>query len=166
MNDENRMENIQKLSELIKDIQVAMLTTMGGRDGLLHSRPMMTQQSDFDGNLWFITRDTSPKANEVLQDQQVNVSYADPKAQRYVSISGMASIVRDNARLKALWKPIYKTWFPNGLDDPELVLLKVDVHQAEYWDAGSNKASQVLGFIKGLINEDPDQMGENRKLTL
>ena len=166
MTSESYEENIKKLGALIKDIKVAMLTTAGGNDGALRSRPMMTQQTPFDGTLWFFTRDTTPKANEITHEGQVNVSYAEPKDQRYISISGVAEIVRDRAMMEKLWDKIYALWFPHGLDDPQLVLLKVDVHQAEYWDSGSNIASQALHFIKGLVSKDPGQMGENAKFNL
>ncbi|HVN52682.1 MAG TPA: pyridoxamine 5'-phosphate oxidase family protein [Anaerolineaceae bacterium] len=150
MANENYEDNVRKLAKLIKDIQVAMLTTVGGNDGALRSWPMMNQKTPFDGTLWFFTRETTPKANEIKREQQVSLSYVEPRDQRYVSVSGVAGIVRDRAMMENLWDKTYAPWFPLGLDDPELVLLKVEVRQAEYWDAGSNKVGQVLHFVKGL----------------
>jgi general stress protein 26 len=161
----DRNASIKKLGELIEGINIAMLTTIDD-DGALRSRPMGTQQIEFDGDLWFFAGASSAKAHEVRRDQRVNVSYADPDNQRYVSVSGTAKLVRDQAKLKQLWNPIFKAWFPQGLEDPDLALLKVNVEQAEYWDAPSGKVVALLGFVKALATGKRPEIGENEKLDL
>src|SRR4051812_1851985 len=96
--DSNRSDAVKKLGELIKDIKVAMLTT-AEEDGSLRSRPMATQSKEFDGNLWFFTREHSGKVDEVQRERQVNVSYAAPSDNRYVSVSGPGRIVTDRAKI-------------------------------------------------------------------
>jgi general stress protein 26 len=160
-----RDEAIKKLATLIKDIQVAMLTT-ADEDGSLRSRPMATQQTEFDGTLWFFTRADSGKVHEIDRQHQVNVSYAEPKKQHYVSVSGTATLVRDLAKVKELWKPLYKAWFPEGLDDPELALLRVDVAKAEYWDSPSSKVVQIVGFLKAMTTGTMYQGGEHEKVMM
>ena len=158
--------SIEKLGEMIDGIKVAMLTT-SEPDGVLRSRPMMTQQVEFDGDLWFFTSATAPKAAELQNDHNVNVSFADPGGQRYVSVSGAASLVRDPAKIRDLWHPIFKAWFPNGPDDPDLALIKVNVEQAEYWDSPSGKMVQLAGFVKSLATgQRLENAGDNEKLDL
>ena len=128
----------KKLRKMVKKVPVAMLTTVGA-DGVLRSRPMATQDPDFDGELWFFTRYHSPKSEDIKENQRVNVSYASPKQDRYVSVSGTATLVRDAAKVKELWRGEYKAWFPDGKKDPDLALLKVKVEKAEYWDAAENR---------------------------
>jgi len=140
-----------KLWELIKDVKIAMLTTED-EHGALHSRPMATQQNDVDGDLWFFTRDSSGKSGEARRHPQINLSYADPDKNRYVSVSGAAEIVRERAKAQELWNPVYRAWFPQGLDDPDLVLLRVRVEQAEYWDSPSSAMVQVAGFVKAMVS--------------
>lgn len=151
---------VEKLGELIRDIQIAMLTTIGG-DGILHSRPMATQKTPFDGDLWFFTAASSLKVDELHEHRQVNLNYADPKGNRYVSASGTASVFRDRAKEEELWNPIYKAWFPKGLDDPELMLLRVAVDEAEYWDASSSKMVQIVGFVKALVTGKQYEPGDH-----
>jgi len=129
---------VKKLRKLIRDSRVAMLTTVGS-DGSLRSRPMATPDGGFDGELWFITRFHSPKSEEVQENQRVNVTYASRKNDRYVSVSGTATLVRDPEKLKELWRGAMKRWFPEGKKDPDLALLKVTVDRAEYWDANENR---------------------------
>ena len=158
--------DIEKIRDLIKDIRFAMLTTIDA-DGSLRSRPMGTQEAEFDGDLWFFTGASSPKVDEVERDERVNLSYAAPDDNRYVSISGTARLVRDRAKAKELWNPVLKAWFPDGLDDPDLALLRVRVEKAEYWDAPSSKMVQLAGFVKAIVTgQRADDMGENEKIDL
>jgi general stress protein 26 len=159
------MSDIETLHEQLKDIRIAMLTT-ADLNGTLRSRPMGTQDAEFDGDLWFFTSDTSGKANEIRHDQQVNLSYVDPGKNRYVSVSGRAALVHDKARMKEYWNPIYKAWFPEGLDTPDLALLRVTAEKAEYWDAPSGKLVTLINLVKAAATGDAEDVGRNEKLTL
>jgi general stress protein 26 len=161
----DRAEAISKLREMIQDINVAMLTT-AMPDGTLRSRPMMTQQTEFDGDLWFFTGAGSPKIQEIEDDQHVNLSYAAPDDNRYVSVSGRATPVRNRRKAEELWKPMYKAWFPKGLDDSDLSLLKVSVEQAEYWDTSSNTLVHLVGFARAVATGEKYEPGENEKINL
>jgi len=162
--EDKRQESIQKLNDLIKDVKVAMLTTIDW--GILRSRPMQTQEFDFDGDLWFFTSSETHKTEEIEKDRRVNVSYAAPDSNTYVSVTGTAEIVNDRAKIEELWNPIYKAWFPDGLEDPNLILLKVAVEQAEYWDSPSSTLVQVAGFVKAIVTGERADGGENRKISL
>jgi len=164
-NTKTREEAIEKLNNLIEDIDFAMLTTVD-TDGILRSRPMSTQEAEFDGTLWFFTSDKTHKVEEIEGDNRVNASYAEPKDNVYVSVSGTASIVKDKAKMEELWNPILKAWFPKGLDDPNICLLRVDVEQAEYWDSPSSTLVQVVGFVKALATGQRADGGENEKINL
>ena len=162
--DEQRMEHIEKLRSLIDDIDFCMLTTMD--EGHLRSRPMSTQKFEFDGDLWFFTSDQTHKIEEIERDNRVNVSYSNPAVDRYVSVSGGAEIVKDRAKIEELWSPILKAWFPKGLDDPTLCLLKVAVEQAEYWESPSGTLVQMAGFVKALITGKEAEWGDNEKIEV
>ncbi|APW62258.1 pyridoxamine 5'-phosphate oxidase family protein [Paludisphaera borealis] len=124
---------VRKVALMIRGVKVAMLTTTAP-DGTLHSRPMATQEAEFDGALWFFTKSGSGKVDEILHDSEVNVSYAAPEDHRYVSVSGKAALVRDRDKIEELWSPVYRPWFAQGLDDPDVALLRVDVRKVAYWD--------------------------------
>jgi general stress protein 26 len=158
-------QNVKKLGELIKGVKVAMLTTVA-KDGSLRSRPMVTQDAEFDGTLWFFTQAHAPKVSEVEREESVNVSYADPDNQRYVSVSGSARLVRDPKKVKELWSAPLRAWFPKGPEDPELALLRVDVDKAEYWDSPSGTMVHLAGFVKAVATGKPYRPGENKKMDL
>ena len=158
-------DDVKKLAKLIEKIDFAMLTTATA-DGSLRSRPMSTQKSEFDGTLWFYTDIDSGKVYEIERDKHVNVAYADPQNQRYISVSGRASISRDKAKIKELWSPAIKAWYPDGPDDPRIALLRVDVEQAEYWDNPSNKVVTLVGFVKASLTGERFMPGDHGKVNL
>lgn len=160
-----RDEAIAKLRDLIMDIDFAMLTTRAA-DGTLRSRPMSTQQAEFDGTLWFFTGQGTDKTLEIAQDQQVNVAYVDKDDQVYVSVSGTARVIDDRAKARELWQPAHKAWFPGGVDDPDLRLIRVDVTGAEYWDSPSSAVVHLVGFVKAVATGERYEPGENRQLRL
>ena len=163
---QTQTDNLEKLRDMIKDIDFCMLTTID-ENGDPHSRPMSSNgQIDPDGDLWFFTGLSSHKVNEIANSPKVNVSFADPKNQRYISITGRAQLVRDRNKIEELWKPEFKIWFPDGVDTPDIALLKVNVEKAEYWDSPSSKIVQAFSFVKALVTGTEMQGGENKKLNL
>ena len=141
---------VAKLNELIKEIDFAMLTTIRS-DGSLHSCPMATQDVDGDGAIWFFSHAKTEKVEAIRIDPRVNLAYSDADSQRYVSISGRCELVRDHAKAKQLWKPVYGTWFPKGIEYPNLILLKVQVQEADYWHTDESRMVKVPGFAKAGI---------------
>ncbi|GAB3179986.1 pyridoxamine 5'-phosphate oxidase family protein [Telluribacter humicola] len=157
--------DVKKIQDIIEDIKVAMVVTMEP-NGDHRSRPMQTQLFDADGCLWFFTNEHSPKVEELQQHPNINVSYADRGSQTYVSITGTASVVTDRQKIEELWNPILKAWFPKGLEDPELALLKVDIKEAEYWDGNSSRMVQAYKIAKALATGDRYDQGDNKKVSL
>ncbi|MGM3304691.1 pyridoxamine 5'-phosphate oxidase family protein [Anabaena sp. WFMT] len=144
----DRNQQIEQLRTLIKDIDHAMLTTVDD-DGSVHSRPMSIFSGiDSDGRLWFFTFADSHKVFEIEHRQQVNVSFSSPDKQRYVSIVGTAELVRDRNKLQEKWQPELQTWFPQGIDEPNLALLKVNINKADYWDSPSSFRSQTISLLE------------------
>lgn len=164
-NDPNTKENLEKLVDLIKDIKVAMMTTMDD-DGCLRSRPMRTMQTNPDGDLWFFTGYESEKSHELAQDAHVNLSYAKPDDELYVSVSGKATLTRDKHKIEELWNPFLTTWFPQGKDDPNVALIKVTIDKAEYWDSPSSAVVHLYGVVKAALTGERPDAGENKKINL
>ncbi len=154
----------EKLGELIKDMRIAMLTTVEP-DGTLHTRPLATLQYANDGELWFFTSLDSAKVHEIEDDRRASVTYSDTDQNVYVAVSGTAEIVQDRSKAEELWTPMAKAWFPQGLDDPRLALLRVRIERAEYWDS-PGRAAYLFGVAKASVTGKPTNMGENRKISM
>ena len=144
------------LWELIKDTRFAMFTTRH-RNGHLHSRPMTTQNGrvDEDDSLWFFMSRSGDPYADIATDPTVNVAYANPSKDHYVSVSGTAVVVDDLTRKKELWSRMAGAWFPGGVDDPDLALVQVRITHASYWDVKSNKLVQLYAIAKAVATGRP-----------
>lgn len=159
-----KAEATAKLWDMIKDIKYAMLTTEDGDH--LRARPMAASQTDFDGTLWFYTRASSHKVEEIDADSRVGVTYSDPSSANYVSLSGTARLVQDRAAIQQHWSEWLTTWFPKGSEDPDVAILKVDVSSAEYWDAPNGTMLHAYGYLKAKLTGEPPHPGGNEKIDL
>jgi general stress protein 26 len=157
--------NAGKLYELIKDVKIAMMTTVD-TDGTLHSRPMHSQEADEHGDLWFFTQIQSPKITEVSRDNEVNLAYSEPKTQTYVSVSGKAEIVRDKAKIEEKWSEPLRAWFPEGTDDPQIALIRVHPAKGEYWDSPSSTLVHLYGYAKAVVTGEQPKPGDQAKVNL
>ncbi len=161
-----RPTSAEQLAELIEGIDIAMLTTVGP-EGWLVSRPLSTQQASFDGErIWFFTEADSPKIGEIKRKKKVNVAYASKDANTYISVAGEARINRDRAKIESLWSDAMKAFFPKGVNDPNLVLLEVEVRSAEYWTGPRTGVGKLLSFLVARVTKKEELMGENRILDL
>jgi len=158
-------EAVTKLAQLVNGMHIAMLTTQG-EGGKLESRPMGVQAAEFDGTLYFLTQRSSGKVQQVEQYPQVNVAFADPGKNTYVSIAGRAKAYRDQATIDRLWTPLDKAWFPKGKEDPAIEVLEVEAESAEYWDSPSSTFVQLYGFVKATLTGTPPKGGENERVEL
>ena len=161
---QSREESVTRIGELIKDIRIAMLTTIAP-DGSLHSRPMATQNTPFNGEVVFLTREDSGKVDEIKDDAEVNLCYSDAKSS-YVTMSGRASLSNDRALIAALWNPSYKAWFPEGQEDSRIRVLRIRVDQAEYWDAPASALVRNVQILARAATGGKTPVGDHAKVTL
>ena len=155
------------LSARIKAIRIAMFTTID-EHGFLVSHPMTSQDIDDAGYLWFFTSDQSAVWRQVGANNHVNVSYSDIENSVYVSVSGHAEQSRDQGKMRELWNPLLDAWFPKGLADPHLSLLRVHAHTAEYWDAHASKMVQMFRIARAAVtgHPPPAEPGEHGTIRL
>ncbi len=157
-------EGLKKIGELIKGIHIAMMSTVAP-DGSIDSRPMATQETnEFEGTVWFLTRGESGKVREIENDAHVTLNYAEPSSSNYVTAKGRASISHDRAKIKDLWNPMYKAWFPEGEDDPSITVLRVDVSEAQYWEASSSKILFGMKYLAAAVTGGKVDVGESGKV--
>lgn len=135
---------LEKFKELVKDINVCMFIT-NNEEEHNHTRPMSTIEVEDNGTLWFFTDLRSVKVEEVSIEHAVHLVYAHPGKESYLDVWGKASVVNDKKTIKDKWSPIVKAWFPKGVDDPNLTLLKITPQDVYYWDAEHGK---MVSFLK------------------
>lgn len=155
--------DLRKLGELIQGIEVAMLTTRTS-DGSLVSRPLQTLKLDSNGELIFFTAAKSHKVEDLTDDSVANLAYAHPGEHRYVSVRGRARMDRDDDTIHELWTPAQKIFFPEGRDDPNLMVLRIRVRDASYWEAADNFIARAFDFARGMLDDSSGELGEHGHL--
>ncbi len=144
------IEAIEKLHDIIKEVKIAMMTTKTSK-GKLQSRPMSTAGVDYDGTIWFFTNDDSKKVKEVEKTGEVCLSYSNPSANTYASINGIITVDDNKFKKEELWNNMLKAWFPLGLKDPNLTLLKITPTHGDCWDITANKVIVSFNIAKAAI---------------
>lgn len=156
--------DLAKLAELIEPIETAMLTTHG-KNGTLVSRPLQTLKLTASGELIFFTSADSDKVAQLTEDHAVNLAYAQPSEQRYLSVRGRARMDRDRDLIDELWTPVQKVFFPAGKDDPQLMVLRIKVRDAVYWEADSgNWLERAVDFAEAFWSDEPEDLGTSGRL--
>jgi general stress protein 26 len=161
---------LEKFYALIADLETAMMTTRR-RDGHLRSRAMANQRRAAGADLWFITADGTAKLADLTQDPHVNLSYFRNSNREWVSVAGIAAISRDRAKIRELYAPDWKAWFPeegdprHGTpDDPRMALIGVTVHAAEFLEVNKPRPVLLFELVKGWMTGEEPQLGEMHTL--
>jgi general stress protein 26 len=157
-------EALKKMKELADSVGICMLTTTDS-NGEMAARPMGTQQIDEDGTYWFFTLDTSFGAQSADGDA-VLLAYASPAKNSYLTVNGLATLVHDKAKMKELWKDILKAWFPQGLETPDIALLRVKPIAAHYWDSDASRMRILAQWAVAKVTGKYESMeGKEGELT-
>jgi general stress protein 26 len=142
-------EAIKKFKKLVDDVNICMFITKPEDEE--SARPMATIKVEDDGTLWFFTHKSSGKTSQLDQDSEVHLVYAHPGKDSYMDVWAKGSVVTDRSKIRELWNPIIKAWFPNGVDDPDLCLLRVKPESAYYWDNETGKMVEFLRMIAAAV---------------
>ena len=155
----------EKIAGLIKGIHICMMATVA-KDGSIDARPMAVQNKPFDGTIWFLTRSTSEKVDEVEEDRHVTLTFAEPSDSKFLTLKGKASVSQDRSKIHDLWNNMYKAWFPKGEDDPQIAVLRVDVSQGDYWEASSSSIVRYAKYAIAAATGGSMPVGESGHVTV
>lgn len=156
-------DGTRKVAEIIKDIRICMLTTHDD-DGHLVSRPMAVQETEFDGDLWFVTDGSAHKVDQIRHGAEVNVAFS--SRDTWLSVAGEAELVRDATKAQELWNPALEAWFPDGPTTPGLTLVKIHADTAEYWDTPGAGVQTLLSYVRSKTTGQRSTSGENEVVDL
>ena len=158
--------DLSKLYSHIDEIEIAMMTTRRP-DGHLQSRAMATQKRADGADLWFVTTDGTQKLRDLAADPHINLSYYKDRTREWVSVSGIASVTRDRAKIHELYQPDWRAWFADEgdprhgtKDDPRMVLIGVDVHAAVFLEVNKPQPLVLFEVVKGWVTGSTPDVGE------
>lgn len=161
---------LEKFFDQIKDIEVAMMTTRRA-DGHLESRPMATQKRAAGADLWFVAAENTAKLADIERDPYINLAYYKDRTKEWVSVSGVARLTRDRGKIRELYAPDWKAWFPKGddprhgtPDDPRFVLIGVEVHSAVFLEVNKPMPVVLFEVAKGMVTGSTPEVGETHRI--
>ena len=155
--------SFEELRELLSRMNIGLLTTLDV-EGRFHTRPMQLQRSDGDGALWFATSLDSGKIDDLRRDARCGVAFLESST--YVSLSGRAEIVRDPQLAREMWDATWRAWFPEGPDEPDLVLLKFVPEHAEWVRPEGGKVKAVFTMLKNAVTRTREEPAPKKQIDL
>lgn len=163
----NGDEALTKVRDLLKHFRSAMMVTRSDNDEL-HARPMglLGDASKFEGSLWFFSEDASAKTKELKNDTSVSLIFQSDAHSAYLHLVGDAATVTDRAKMEELYTPLIRTWFPKGLEDPRLTLIRFDADHGQFWDSPGGMLQVLAAFTKAVVTGKPGKSGETGDLEL
>ena len=141
-------EAVEKIKALTDKASVCFFCTKIATGESFSSRPMTVQKVDEQGNIYFLSASDSRHNGELTEDPYVQLLSQGSDYSDFLNVYGIATVTTDKALIKELWKPMFKTWFTEGEDDPRITVIKIKPLEGYYWDTKHNVA---VGFIKRLI---------------
>jgi len=160
----DKQSKIEKLRSLIDDVNVAMLTSLK-EDGEFYSRPMNTMQLDDEGQLFFFSDEHTPDVHDIKVNNRVTVTYTNPDTNVYIALNGRIFLSHDQDKINELWIPACKAWFPGGRQDPNLVLIRVEILKAEYWDSSASDMVVLFNILKAIVKGEKYNEGDHKKFN-
>ncbi len=152
-----KMSAVERFVEILEQFETAMLVTRDG-DGRLHARPLAVAGREVTGDLWFVTSTETSAFEEAQEDGAALVTMQGGGT--YLAIGGVAEVLRSRQRLEELWRPTWRAFYPDGLDTPDLVLIRLVAHEAEYWDrAGIRGVIFALQAAKAFVKGERTGLG-------
>ena len=163
---EMQNQDIEKFLEMVKGAHTCMLITKHEGAGNLSGRPMGLSKVEEDGTLWFFTNKSSKKAEEIAASHNVAITINNESSNNHLMINGTGVLISDTFKIKQLWSPIMKAWFPLGLDDPDMILIKVVPTEVNYWDSSSSKMVVLFNMLKAIATGKEYAEGEHGTIGL
>ena len=157
--------DISQLKTIIENIKTGILFTRSANNEL-KGRPMTTVQVDSNGHLWFFTNEFSGNVHEICKNNKVFLNYANPFINTYAVVNGKAYLTREINKMNELYTPYIKTWFPAGLNDPNLLLIRIEPDEVEYWNGNSGKIVTSSKLFSGMSSDDEFINGNVKKAHL
>jgi general stress protein 26 len=164
-------KKLDELYELIEGIETAMFTTRRAT-GQLVSRPMATQDRIEDADLWFVTNTETHKIDDLELDPHVNCSYYNNRTHEWVSVSGLARVTRNKAKIRHLYKEDWKTWFGDaggdedgGPNDPRIALILIEAELATYMKVNKSRPVVLFEVLRSKVTGSRPSVGEVREIS-
>jgi general stress protein 26 len=154
----------EQIWTLMSEIGSAMVVTHCGDGATIRARPMAARPEIDDNAIYFLTDADAPKDYEIADNSNVCLAFADPKNNRYVSVTGTAEVFTNAALAERVWKPFDRAFW-NDADDPRIRVIRVTPEQGEYWE-GSGLIAGVVSMLTAGVRQERPKLADSEKVSM
>lgn len=133
----------------LKSDMFVMLGVDGVDDG--RAQPMTAQLHEDDGFIYFFTTKDNGLVENMHQNRRAIATFVSKGHDLFATLNGSLEEDQNRTKIDKLWNPHVAAWYPQGKDDPNLLLIRLDPESAQIWLNENN----VLAGIKSLLGRDP-----------
>jgi general stress protein 26 len=135
-------KNMSRVKEMMNHIDFCFLTSKGEK-GLLHSRPMSNNRNvEYNGENYFFSYSDNDVCREIQKDPAVSLSFSVPGEMIFISVGGKAELLHDRELMKKYWDDELEQYFPDGINQEGIVLIKVKAELITLWEG--NEESFII----------------------
>lgn len=163
---QEQQQYLGKFLKMIKDVRICMMISNENEGEHLSGRPMAINKVDDDGTIWFFSKKSSQQTTELDHQKNVSLAIVNEGDNNYLMVNGTADLVNDKEMMKELWSSKMKAWFPLGLEDPDMTLIKVSPEEVNYWDSNSSSMIVLFSMIKAIVTGKEYSEGEHGTINL
>ncbi len=113
-----------------------------------HSEPLAVQlDKDSVDTLWFFVG----KDNRIAGGGPAMAQFVSKGHDYFACMSGNVSPSNDPAMIDKLWNNQVEAWFDGGKEDPNLLLVRLDIDSAELWETDVSITGRMKMLFGGTI---------------
>jgi general stress protein 26 len=150
---------LTKIRELLEHLPITFMVTVHGPEIAARPIGIVGDHGAFDGSLWFITDRRSRKVEAIQSGATTALLFQNDRDGTYLHLTGHATVVENPQKLRELYTPVQRTWFPDGVEDPHITLLRFDATTANYWDGHASMLRLAAAFAKSVLTGAPGTSG-------
>lgn len=139
------------VSEFLAKLKSSPFVMIGLDDTPDHSQPMTAQfDEDVADTFWFFTTTD----NRLSIGGPAMAQFVSKGHDFFACLHGTLTPDTDAATIDRLWSNDVEAWYPQGKQDPSLLLLRYDVHSAELWEQDISLKGRVKMLLGGDVKHE------------
>ena len=160
---QDQAEIQRKLWDEISESRFGML---GLADDARQVQPMTAFPEPHEAAIWFFTKADTDIAKAVVGGADGIFIIQSKDQQLQAAVAGQLDLLRDAGRIDRYWNPMVAAWFPDGRDDPSLVLLRLSARHAEVWLSKAGPIRLAWEVAKANTTHAEPDVGKRSSLDL
>lgn len=150
------------LWDQLEKVHAGMLGILGSGQ---HLQPMAHNSDRERRCLWFLTKRETDLYQALGTGAAAQFAIISKGQDFHASMRGRLLERTDRAVLDRIWNPVSSSWFTGGKDDPQLVMLALDLENAALWASTNSTLAFAWEIAKANAADRLPDVGVHREVT-